>query len=65
MNNKYYDMQYEVTIIDVKDADAIVVNYHDGYQWWTAVVDAGNVGDANKKSTHTMKVQKNVSGRKT
>ena len=22
MNNKYYDMQYEVTIIDVKDADA-------------------------------------------
>ena len=41
-------MQYEVIIIDVKDADAIVINYHDGYRWWTAVVDAGNVGDGNK-----------------
>ena len=41
-------MQYELTIIDVKDADAIVINYHDGNRWWTAVVDAGNVGDANK-----------------
>lgn len=40
-------MQYEVVIIDVKDADAIVINYHDGARWWTAVVDAGNVGDAN------------------
>ena len=41
-------MQYEVIIIDVQDADAIVINYHDGYRWWTAVVDSGNVGDGNK-----------------
>lgn len=34
-------MQYEVTIMDVKDADAIVVNYHDGYRWWTAVLMLG------------------------
>ena len=41
-------MKYEVIIIDVKDADAIVINCHDGERWWTAVIDAGNVGDANK-----------------
>jgi beta-lactamase superfamily II metal-dependent hydrolase len=41
-------MQYEVTIIDVKDADAIVINYHDGNRWWTVLVDAGNVGDGRK-----------------
>ena len=46
--NKYYNMQYELTIIDVKDADAIVINYHDDNRWWTAVVDAGNVGDEDK-----------------
>lgn len=45
-------MQYEVIIINVKDADAIVINYHDGRRWWTAVVDAGNVGDANKVKTY-------------
>lgn len=44
-------MQYEVIIIDVKDADAIVINYHDGYRWWTAVIDAGNVGDGYKVKT--------------
>lgn len=44
-------MQYEVIIIDVEDADAIVINYHDGYRWWTAVVDAGNVGDGYKVKT--------------
>lgn len=41
-------MQYEVTIIDVGDADAIVVNYEDGKGWITAVIDAGNVGDGEK-----------------
>lgn len=45
-------MQYEVIIIDVKDADAIVINYHDGNRWWTAVVDAGNVDDAYKIKTY-------------
>lgn len=38
-------MEYEVSILKVEDADAIVINYHDGSRWWTAVVDAGNVGD--------------------
>ena len=38
-------MQYDFTIVDVKDADALVINYHDGLRWWTAVVDAGNIGD--------------------
>lgn len=52
-------MQYEVTIMDVKDADAIVVNYHDGYQWWTAVVDAGNVGDANKVKVYVKHKENN------
>lgn len=41
-------MQYDFTIIDVEDADALVINYHDGLRWWTAVVDAGNVGDSSK-----------------
>lgn len=41
-------MQYDVNIIDVKDADAIVINYRDDLQWRTAVVDAGNVGDGAK-----------------
>lgn len=41
-------MQYEVTIVKVDDADAIVINYHDGVQWWTTLVDAGNVGDGAK-----------------
>ena len=41
-------MIYEVTIIDVKDADAIVINYYDEQHCWTAVVDAGNVGDGQK-----------------
>ena len=52
-------MQYEVTIMDVKDADAIVVNYHDGYRWWTAVVDAGNVGDANKVKVYVKHKENN------
>lgn len=29
-------------------AGSIVINCHDGERWWTAVIDAGNVGDANK-----------------
>lgn len=42
-------MYYELTIIDVGDADAIVINYkEDDDRWWTAVVDAGNVGDGKK-----------------
>lgn len=49
--NSHNSMEYEVIIIDVKDADAIVINYSedsDSNRWLTAVVDAGNVGDANK-----------------
>lgn len=41
-------MEYEVVIIDVNDADAIVINYHDDKHWWTALIDAGNIGDAKK-----------------
>ena len=41
-------MQYDVTIIDVGDADAIVINYEDGNGWKTVVVDAGNIGDGFK-----------------
>lgn len=52
-------MEYDVTIIDVKDADAIVINYHDGNRWWTAVVDAGNVGDANKVKTYVKHKENN------
>lgn len=39
-------MEYYVNILDVGDADAIVINYKDeNLRWWTIVVDAGNVGD--------------------
>ena len=43
-------MQYEFHILNVKDADALVINYkaNDIDRWWTAVVDAGNVGDSEK-----------------
>lgn len=41
-------MEYKVNILDVGDADAIVINYNPGDQWWTVVVDAGNVGDGAK-----------------
>ena len=43
-------MQYEFTIIDVKDADALIINYksNENDRWWTAVVDAGNIGDSPK-----------------
>lgn len=43
-------MQYEFHIIDVKDADALVINYkaNDNDRWWTAVIDAGNVDDSEK-----------------
>lgn len=45
-------MQYEFIIVDVKDADALVINYHDGLRWWTALVDAGNVGDGVKVKSY-------------
>lgn len=54
-------MKYEVIIIDVKDADAIVINCHDGERWWTAVIDAGNVGDANKIKTYVKHKENNKS----
>ena len=43
-------MQYEFHILDVDDADALVINYkaNDLDRWWTAVVDAGNVDDNEK-----------------
>lgn len=41
-------MKYDLNILNVGDADAIVINYHDGYRWLTAVVDAGNVSDSEK-----------------
>lgn len=43
-------MQYEFTIIDVKDADALIINYksNENDRWWSAVVDAGNIGDSPK-----------------
>ncbi len=50
-------MQYEFTIIDVKDADALVINYHDGLRWWTAVVDAGNVGDSSKVKPYVRHIE--------
>lgn len=43
-------MRYEFHILDVQDADALVINYkiNDFDSWYTAVVDAGNVGDGRK-----------------
>lgn len=41
-------MEYYINILNVGDADAIVINYRDNSnRWWTIVVDAGNVGDGN------------------
>lgn len=39
------DITFNVNILDVGDADAIVINYFYATRWWTAVIDAGNVGD--------------------
>lgn len=50
-------MQYDFTIVDVKDADALVINYHDGMRWCTAVVDAGNVGDGSKVKPYIKHVE--------
>ena len=50
-------MQYEFTIIDVGDADALVINYHDGLRWWTVVVDAGNVGDGSKVKSYVKHIE--------
>ena len=33
-------MQYEFIIIDVKDADALVINYHNGLRWWTVSIQS-------------------------
>ena len=42
-------MYYEYTLINVGDADAMVINYQDdAQQWHTAVIDAGNLGDGGK-----------------
>lgn len=42
-------MEYYINILNVGDADAIVINYQDdNTRWWTIVVDAGNVGDGEK-----------------
>lgn len=41
-------MEYDVNILDVGDADAIVINYKPNEEWLTVVIDAGNVGDGQK-----------------
>ncbi len=42
-------MEYDVNILAVGDADAIVINYREeNSRWWTIVVDAGNVSDGAK-----------------
>lgn len=45
-------MEYDVNILDVGDADAIVINYRNDNRWVTAVIDAGNVGDGVKVKTY-------------
>ncbi len=53
-------MLYEFHILDVKDADALVINYKasDNERWWTAVIDAGNVGDSNKVKQQVKHIDK-------
>lgn len=42
-------MKYEIHILNVDDADAIVIKYSpDDQIWCIAVIDAGNIGDGNK-----------------
>ena len=42
-------MKYRVYILDVNDADAIVIKYtKDNERWINAVIDAGNIGDGIK-----------------
>lgn len=53
-------MEYDVNILNVGDADAIVINYCDEERWWTAVVDAGNVGDAAEVKRHIKHVNGNT-----
>lgn len=43
-------MEYRVQILDVGDADAIIIKYREqtNFRWITAVIDAGNIGDGEK-----------------
>lgn len=50
-------MQYEFAIIDVKDADALVIIYHDGIRWRTTVVNAWNVGDGSKIKKYVKQIE--------
>lgn len=54
-------MYYEYVLIDVGDADAMVINYQDdAQQWYTAVVDAGNLGDGEKIKSFIRHNVKNI-----
>lgn len=39
---------YEVHYLNVSDADAIIIRYEDSLNKYIVLIDAGNIGDANK-----------------
>ena len=39
---------YEVHYLNVSDADAIIIRYEDSQNKYVVLIDAGNVGDADK-----------------
>ncbi len=47
-------MEYRVHILNVGDADAIIIKYREqaNYRWITAVIDAGNIGDGEKVKSY-------------
>lgn len=54
-------MEYNVNILDVGDADAIVINYrNDDNRWWTIIVDAGNVGDGAKVKSYIKHIDNGI-----
>lgn len=54
-------MEYYVNILDVGDADAIVINYRNNdNRLWTIVVDAGNVGDGAKVKKYINHVENGI-----
>lgn len=54
-------MEYYINILNVGDADAIVINYRDNSnRWWTIVVDAGNVGDGAMVKSYIKHVENSI-----
>ena len=55
MNLKKLSMKYEYEILDVGDADAILIRHYIGSNPYVVLIDAGNVNDREKIKDHLVK----------